>query len=264
MIQDLLGAVASTQAYRRFAAEKAGRTVLYICFLSLLFTVFGSIAMKLRVGPAIDQTFEWLEKDVPTLTFEKGKVSAASPEPKRIAHPAAPEVAVMIDTARTTPVTAQDLKDQKVLAYLTNSALYIEERPGEIRSYDLGKAAADKPVVVDAKFFRDASSAVKTVVYPLAIVTVFVFAGLWTAFAGLFFALLGMLFGSIAGATLTFGSLYQIAIHAQTASLLVRVVMAFLPFFIPMSGLLTFLITAVYLWLGVRAVAQGAQAVSDA
>lgn len=263
MIQDLLGAVASSQAYRRFATQKATRTVLYICFLSLLFTVGGTIAMKIRVGPVIDETFAWLERSVPTLTFAGGKVTSASEAPTRISHPSAPEVSVMIDTARTAPVVAQDMKDQKVLAYLTNNALYIEERPGEIRAYDLSKAALDRPTTVDAKFFREAGSAVKTVVYPIAVVTVFVFAAAWTAFSGLLFAVLGLLLSALAGASLSFGALYQIAVHAQTASLLLRVVLAFLPFFVPMTGLLTMLVTSVYLWLGVRANAQAPQA-SDA
>ena len=263
MIQDLLGAVASAQAYRRFAAQKASRTVLYIFFLSLLFTIGGTIAMKIKVGPVIDETFTWLETSVPTLTFAGGKVTSTAEAPVRLIHPKAPEVAVMIDTSRTTPVVAADMREAKVLAYLTNNALYIEERPGEIRAYDLSKAALERSTTVDAKFFREAGSAVKTVVYPLAIVTVFVFAAAWTAFAGLLFALLGLVLSSLTGASLSFGALYQIAVHAQTASLLLRVVMAFLPFFIPLSGLLTMLVTAAYLWLGVRANGQAAPA-SDA
>ena len=59
MIQDLLGSIASSQAYRRFAQEKTSRTVLYLFFLSLLFTIGGSIAMQLRIGPVVDETFAW-------------------------------------------------------------------------------------------------------------------------------------------------------------------------------------------------------------
>lgn len=260
MIQDLLGSVASTQAYRRFASEKASRTVLYLFFISLLFTVGGSIAMKLSVGPIVDETFAWLAAEVPALTFSAGKVTSADPAPKRLVHPKAAEVAVMIDTARTEPVTLQTLQDAKVLAYLTNNALYIEQQRGKIEVYDLSKAALERPVVVDAKFFREAAAALKKVVYPLAILTVFVFAASWTAFAGLFFGLLAMIMSSIANGALTFGALYQIAIHAQTAALLLGVLKAFLPFQIPLSGLVTLAITSVYLWLAVKANAAAAAA----
>ncbi|MDP3541642.1 MAG: DUF1189 family protein [Elusimicrobiota bacterium] len=260
MIQDLLGSIASTQAYRRFAAEKTSRTVLYLFFISLLFTVGGSIAMQLRIGPVVDQTFSWLAAEVPTLTFSAGKVTSSQLEPKRLVHPQAPEVAVMIDTGRVEPVTLQAMQEAKVLAYLTNNALYIEQQQGKIEIYDLSKAAVERPMVVDAKFFRDASSALKKVVYPLAILTVFVFAAAWTAFAGLIYALVAMLLQAVGGGTLGFGSLYQIAIHAQTTALLARIVMSFLPFVVPLSGVLTIVITSVYLWLAVKANAAAVSA----
>jgi len=257
MIQDLLGSIASTQAYRRFALEKTSRTVLYIFFLSLLFTIGGSIAMQLRIGPVVDETFAWLGTEVPPLTFSAGKVTSAETAPKRLVHPKAPEVAIMIDTARTEPVTLQAMQEAKVLAYLTNNSLVIDQQ-GRLETYDLSKAAAERPVVVDAKFFREASGALKKVVYPIAIVTVFVFAAAWTAFAGLLYALLAMLLQSIGGGALTFGALYQIAIHAQTTALLLRVILSFLPFVVPFSGLLTILVTSAYLWLAVKANAAAA------
>lgn len=258
MIQDLLGSIASSQAYRRFALEKTSRTVLYLFFISLLFTVGGSVAMQLRVGPVVDETFAWLGAEVPTLTFSAGKVTSTATAPKRLVHPKAEEVAVMIDTARVEPVTLQAMQEAKVLAYLTNNALYLEQQPGKVEVYDLSKAALERPLVVDGKFFREAAGALKRVVYPLAIVTVFIFAAAWTALAGLFYAVLAMLLNSIAGGALTFGALFQIAIHAQTAALLIRIIMAFLPFMVPLSGLLTILVTSVYLWMAVRANA-GAQ-----
>ena len=262
MIQDLLGSVASKQAYRRFAVEKASRTVLYLFFLSLLFTIGGSIAMQVRIGPVIDETFDWLSREVPPLTFSNGKVTSVEAGQKRLQHPKAPEVAVMIDTSRIEPVTLQTMQEKKVLAYLTGNALYIEQQRGHVEVYDLSKAALDRPMVVDAKFFHDASGALKKVVYPLAILTVFAFAAAWTAVLGLLYALLAMLMSSVAGGTLTFGALYQIAIHAQTTALLLRILMAFLPFMVPMSALLSIVITAVYLWMAVKAHAAAAAATS--
>src|SRR5688500_16187077 len=103
MIQDLLGAVASTAAYRRFASQKGSRTFLYILFLSFIFTAAGAVALKIRVAPAIDETFKWLETSVPTLTFSSGKVTSAVPGPVRLAHPRMLELALMIDTTRLTP-----------------------------------------------------------------------------------------------------------------------------------------------------------------
>jgi hypothetical protein len=256
MLQDLLGSVASTKAYRRFAAQKASRTMLYLGFLSVLFTAAGTVALRLRLGPVVDETFAWLERDVPPLTFSKGVVSTTAAGPVRLAHPRAAEVALMIDTARVTPVTAQDMADQKVLAYLTSNALYMEKEPGSVTSYDLSKAAMERPVTVDAAFFKEAGKALKTIVYPATVLSLLVMFAAWTAACGLFYALLGLLFNSLAGGALGFGQLFQIAVHAQTAATLLRGLLAFLPFALPAAGLISLLISASYLWLGVRANAR--------
>lgn len=256
MLQDLLGSLASTAAYRRFAAQKASRTMLYLAFLSMLFTAAGTVALRLRVGPVVDETFAWLEKEVPTLTFSKGVVTSAAPGPSKLSHPRAPEVAVMIDTARTEPVSAADMEQAKVLAYLTSNALYMQKERGSIQSYDLSKAAMERPVTVDAAFFREAAKALKTVVYPATILALLLMFASWTAACGLFYAVLGMLFNSLAGGSLTFGGLFQMAVHAQTAATLLRALLAFLPFAIPAAGLLSLLLTTAYLWLGVRAAAR--------
>ncbi|MDX6769493.1 MAG: DUF1189 family protein [Elusimicrobiota bacterium] len=256
MLSDLLGSVSSTAAYRRFAAQKASRTMLYLAFLSFVFTAAGTVALRLRLGPVVDETFSWLEKEVPTLTFSKGAVTSAAPGPTRLAHPRAPEVAILIDTTRTTPVTITDLEDAKVLAFLSANALYMEKEKGSLTSYDLSKAAMERPVTVDAAFYREAAKALKTVVYPATILTLFLMFAAWTAFCALFYALLGLLFNSLAGGALGFGQLFQMAVHAQTASTLLRAVMAFLPFAIPAAGLVALLVTSGYLWLGVRAAAR--------
>lgn len=260
MLQDLLGSLTSPDAYRRFAREKASRTMLYLAFLSMIFTGAGTVGLKLRVAPLIDETFAWLENDIPTLTFNKGTVASALTEPKRIAHPRFPEVALMIDTAQTEPVTAQMFAEQKVLAYLTSNAMYLERNPGQIDRHDLAKAAPDAPVTIDAKFFREAASAMKTVLYPLTLISLFAMFAAWTAICAVFYAFLGMLFNSVAGGPLGFGALYQDAIHAQTASTLLRAVLAIAPFAFPFAGLLSLAATAIYLWLAIGADARAASA----
>ena len=253
MIQDFLGSIASTQAYRRFTTERAGRTFLYLLFISLLNTVGGSVILQFRFAPVIDETFAWLATEVPTLTIAAGKISSSEFAPKRLSHPKAPEIALMIDTSRTEPVTLQTMKDAKVMAYLTNNMFYIESKPGKMEAYDLSKAAIERPIVIDTKFFREAAGVFKKIVYPLLILALFAGTAAWKALAGLFYSLLAMIFNSMAGSSLGFGSLYQIAIHAQTTALLMGIIMPLLPFAIPFSGLALIMITAVYLWLAVKA-----------
>ncbi|MEK7388898.1 MAG: DUF1189 family protein [Elusimicrobiota bacterium] len=253
MIQDFLGAIASSQSYRRFTDQRPTKTFLYVLFVSLLFTIGSSIVLRIRVGPIIDETFSWLESSTPTLTFAGGKVSSSVDTPTRLTHPKIPDVAIVIDTLRLAPVQLQEMTDAKVVAYLTNNSLYVQERPGELKSYDLSKAGTERPLIIDAKFFRDASALVKTVFYPIAVVIIFLFTAVWVAIAGVLYAVLGLIIGSLTHSSLTFGALYKIAVHAQTAALLFRIIVSCLPFLVPFSSVLTILLTSVYVWLGVRA-----------
>jgi hypothetical protein len=50
MLSDLLGSIASTAAYRRFATQKASRTMLYLAFLSLIFTGAGRLGLDRMLG----------------------------------------------------------------------------------------------------------------------------------------------------------------------------------------------------------------------
>lgn len=252
MLQDLLGSAASTAAYRRFAAEKGSRTFFYLLFLSFLFTLAGSVALKLRVAPAIDETFLWLEQSTPKLTFSGGKVSSELAEPVRLTHPRLPEIALMIDTSRTTPVTLADMRDVKVQAFLSGNAMYIDRQTGALETFDLSKAGLDKPTTVDPEFFREASRAFKIIVYPAAVMAVFAFFAAVTAVVGLVNAVLGLIFNSLMGGQLGFGALYKIGIHSQTASTLLRILLAFMPFGVPLVGFLLAIVTAVYTYLGVR------------
>jgi len=262
MIQDLLGSIASTQAYRRFAVEKASRTVLYIFFVSLIFSVIGTIAVKLTVGPILNETFAWLAAEVPTLTFSSGKVTSAVTTPKRLAHPASPTVAIMIDTSRIDPLTSQEMQEAKVIAYLTSNAFYIEQQSGKIEVYDLSKAALERPVIVDSKFFREAARGTGTAIYFFVAFGTFALAAFSTPFAATIFALVGTIIQSFAGGNLAFGALFQMAVHAQTSSLIVWMLMFMIPmppvFTITLMMVVTPLITLGYLTMGIKANAAAA------
>ena len=126
MFTDLIASLTSMSAYRRFAGEKPSRTAAYVAFLSLIFVMALSVAIKIRLTPLFDQTFDWLKTTMPAITFSAGKVTSAALTPTLVEHPRFKEVAVMIDTNRTDPVTPAQMKEAKVLAYLTSNALYLE------------------------------------------------------------------------------------------------------------------------------------------
>ena len=260
MIPDLLDSIFRPAAYSRFAAEKPARTVRYVAFLCLIFVGALGVAVKLRLAPLFTETFVWLETSMPTLQFASGGVTSPTPGPLRLEHPHAKDVAVMIDTARKDPVTAAQMADAKVLAYLTSNALYVERGTGQVETIDLAKSVPDHPTTVDAGTYKEMERAFDWVFYPALMLFFFLIFAISIAVFGLLYALLGMVLASVAGGSLAFAQLFRIAAHAQTAGSLLYALDATLPRTIPYFQIVSVASSLTFLWLGVRAAVKAAPA----
>jgi len=252
VLNDLISSLTSPSAYRRFAGEKAGRTAAYAAFLSLIFVAALAVAIKLRLTPLFDQTFEWLKTSMPAVTFAAGKVSSTALTPTRVEHPRAKEVAVMIDTSRTEPVTPALMKEANVIAYLTGNALYLE-RDNRIEIFDLSKSAAGKTVTVNADTYREMEKVFNWVFYPVVLLLFFVLYCVSLSFFGLIYSLAGLLVASLTGAELSFGTIFQMSLHAQSAAVLLRAVDSLSPKSIPLAGMISMAMSVTYLTLAIRA-----------
>lgn len=252
MFIDLIASLTSPSAYRRFAGEKPLRTAAYTAFLSLIFVMALSVAIKIRLAPLFDQTFDWFKTAMPAVTFSAGKVTSTALTPTRIEHPRFKGVALMIDTTRIDPVTPAQMSENKVLAYLTNNAMYLE-RDGRLEVFDLAKSAAAKPVTIDATSYAEMERIFNWVFYPLVVLFFFVIFAVSLCFFGAVYSLAGMLVASLTGAELSYGDLFQMSIHAQSATVLLRVVDALSPVSIPLSGALSLALSVTYLTLAIRA-----------
>ena len=253
MIPDLLDSILRPAAYRRFSAEKGARTARYAAFLSLLFVGGLGIEVKLRLAPMFTETFTWLAASMPPLTFASGGVTSPAPGPVRLEHPRTKEVAVMIDTARKEPVTLAQMNEAKVIAYLTGNALYLDRGQNQLKTIDLAKSAPERSVTVDASTYKEMEREFDWIFYPALMLFAFLTFALALAFSGLIYALGGLVLASLAGGSLEYAALFRIAIHAQTASSLLYALDASLPRTLPYFQLVSFALSLILLWLGVRA-----------
>lgn len=253
MIFDLLDSILRPDAYRRFALEKTARTARYTAFLSLIFVGGLGIAVKLRLAPLFTETFVWLETQMPTLKFAAGAVTSPAQGPLRLEHPRVKEISMIIDTARMEPVTAQQMTDAKVAAYLTGNALYLQRHLGPIETIDLSKISSGVGVTVDEKAYKDMEQAFNWIFYPALMLFFFLTFAVALAFCAFLYALAGMLLASLAGGALGFGPLFKIGVHAQSAGTLLYALDATLPKSIPFFRLISLVLSLTFLWLGVRA-----------
>lgn len=264
MIPDLLDSIVRPAAYRRFAAEKGARTVRYAAFLSLIFVGALGISVKLRLAPLFSETFTWLETAMPPLTFTSGGVTSATPGPLRVEHPRMKEVAVMIDTNRKDPVTVEQMKQAKVIAYLAGNALYLDRGQDQLETIDLTKSAQERPVTVDATMYREMERTFDWVFYPALMLFFFLAFAISLAFCALLYGLAGLLVASLAGGALEYAALFRIGLHAQTAGSLLYALDAALPVGIPRVPLISIALSLIFLWLGVREAVKAAPSPENA
>jgi hypothetical protein len=251
MILDPINSITSINFYKKVSEQKLGRTFLYIAFLGLFFSAAFAVTVKVRLWPAIENTFSWLETAVPTLTYSKGRITTPTNEALTVRHPTIPQVAFAIDPNRTAPATAVELSDGKLIGLLTGGAMYILDG-NKVTAYDFSRSASDKTVIIDAKFYRELARGLKIALYPLALIVCFVFFCVWKLAAALFFSLVAVMLGSMQEPRLPYKSLFNISAYAQTLVIAVQGMLLIIPAHVPLFRPLAFAATTIYIWLAIR------------
>ncbi len=83
-------------------------------------------------------------------------------------------------------------------------------------------------------------------------VAAFIFMAAFFFFGVLIVALLGMIAASCMRYKLTFGQLYQMGVYARTLPLLLKAIVSFLPFSIPMFGIINFGLSVLCIVLAIQ------------
>ena len=254
MILDPVNSITSVNFYKKISTQSLGRSILYLCYLAALFSITGTVALKVKAGPVIKETFRWLEQSMPPLTFSRGKVSSPVSGPLTLRHPKMAEVALIIDTQRGEPATPELMGEQKVIAYLTGNALYLLRSRNRVESYDFSKSPS-RTVVVNAEFYRMAEKTLRQILYPIAIAAIFVMFLAWKTCASLMYSLIALAVNAQADARLGYKSLFNITVYAQTLVIALQSIFLFMPVGIPLFRLAAFALTGLYIWLAVNKIA---------
>lgn len=266
MLIDPINAITSIDFYKKVAKQSVGRSVAYLAYLTLLFTLALVVGLKIKIGPAAEDVFRWLETSMPKLTFANGRLTAEPAQAVTIRHPRYEAAAVTIDTTRTEGVTPADMKANDVSAYLTADTLYLMPGEGDVRAHHFGKAAgapSQPPVVIDAAFYRELWRITKLVIYPLMMVVFFMLVGAWSITSTAFFSLVALVVNTFVEAGLEFKALMNIALYAQTLITVLHAIFIYMPVGLPAPWLVSMVLTTTYIWLAVKRNAQAPVVVAE-
>lgn len=254
LLLDPINSITSVSFYRRIFKQKLGRTALYLAYMGAIFAVLATAAMKIRLGPSINETFHWLEKSAPVLTYQNGRFSSISPMPVILRHPEFADVVVEIDTTRTAPVSLQDMKASHAMAFLTATDFYMRRQDGTLEDYHFPKPPDPKPVTIDAAFYRHANRVLNRVLYPLAVVFVFLLFFVWKSLSSLVYSLAALWINMVQKANLPYPHLLNLSVYAQTLVVAIQAIFLFLPARIPLFSVIALFLTGLYLWLAIRTI----------
>ncbi|MCX5797931.1 MAG: DUF1189 family protein [Elusimicrobia bacterium] len=252
IILDPVNSITSIEFYKKVAGQTWGRSLLYLSYLGLLFSIVFLVFLKMRVWPSVEGTFQWLETSVPAVTYSKGRLSTPTNEKVTVRHPTINEVAFTIDTSREEPVTAQMLTAEKVTAYVTGNALYVLQPAGKVEVYDLSKVPSTQTKVFDAKFYRELARDLRLVLYPFGFIAAFMLFAVWKLVATLFYSLIALLINGLAESGLKYPALFNLSVYAQTLVIAVQCILLLVPAQVPQFTLLSAVATTVYLWLAIK------------
>lgn len=238
--------------YREVPRKSFGKALGYLLYLGLFFSIVSTIALYVKLTPVIHDASEWAAASIPTITIADGKASSPLTTPLLLRYPREPRVAFIIDTHRTTPVTAQEMRQQEAAAYLTQASLYVAAGRNKVEQYDLTTTRNAKPVMIDANFFREAASTLPKIFYPIAWISAWLIFFVWKLIAALAYSIVALILNAIASADLAYENLLKLSLYAQTPVIALQAVALFMPQRIFGFWLIALLIVSVYLWQAIR------------
>ncbi|MBI4386407.1 MAG: DUF1189 family protein [Elusimicrobia bacterium] len=260
MFLEPIQSVVDFSFYRKVPERSAARTVGYVFYLGFVFSGLATIALARQFGPLLRESIDWAANSIPPIVFADGKASSALAGPTIIRHPRIGDVALLIDTNRTTAVAAQELNEQKVSVYLTQNTLYLMTSPEKMEHYDLAKSNATRGFTIDANFYRKLGHTILRLFYPIAWLFAWMSFVVWKLSASLFYSLFALAIDVKTASGLPYKSLWRIAVYAQTPVVWLQTVVLFLPRHIPGFFLIAWGVAALYLWQALKQHQPAAQA----
>jgi len=247
---EMVHSVLRPRSYAGFLNDKKGKTFLYGFVLVLIYffitIMVPFISFQLSTGGIVNLADEF----VPDFTIENRTVHVSRPVKLEEGG-----MYVLVDTDSTFIGGSGDSDaDAALEAYdrvlLMDSKQAVFKSNGQIQQ--IAYEDLDGDLFMTKEIMLDSLRSVVNMI--LVAGAVFILAGMELLFflGVVFVALFGMVVASCMKCRLAFGQLYKLGVYARTAPLLLKALLSFMPFGIPMFFVISICISLCYIGAGIR------------
>lgn len=236
----------SSDLYRDMALNRKGIGFGYLFLLLAFCWLVIILAMDNRMDTYLDEHAPAFLVQFPEITILDGKASIRESQPYYINDPETGRPFAVIDTTGT----INSLDDTDAVILLNKNTVIFEKNKIETRTFNLNEVS---DMVIDSNLLSKWIEATKT--YFPAVIYPFAFAGscFYRAIQMLIYAAFGLLFASMLKAEIEFSQLLRLSVVAATPSILINTLLWTTGMNMPMTGLIFFGMSMVYLYLGIKA-----------
>ncbi len=239
----------STELYLDVADNWKGIGFGYLFLLLALCWLVLVISIDQSIDSYLDEYAPDLISQFPTITIIDGQASIEETQPYYINDPETGQIIGVIDT--TGSITSLDRTEAVVL--LTRTNVMFEKSKVETRTFnlsDVGDFVLDQEML--SGLVNITKSYLSVVIYPFALMGSY----LYRIIQMLIYAAIGLLFASICKTKLEYDQLLRLSVVAVTPCIIISTLLWSISIDLPMEGLMYFLLTMVYLFLGIKTTAE--------
>ena len=239
----------STDLYRDMALNKKGLGFGYLFLLLAFCWLIIVLAMDNKIDAYFDEYSPGFLAQFPEITIQDGKASIRESQPYYIDDPESGRPLAVIDTTGT----INSLEQTEAVILLNKNTVTFEKNQIETRTFDLSEVG---DMVLDRELLSTWIEATKSympaVMYPIALSGSF----FYRIIQMLIYAAIGLLFASMLKLEPDYSQLLRLSVVAATPAILINTFLWVAGINLPMSGLIFFGMSMVYLYLGIKATVE--------
>lgn len=253
LFKRFMNSINGFNGYRQLLYESAGKAVLFVFLIGLL---FGSISMIGTIGEinkGVSLFAENFEKQVPDFELKNGVLTVQGKMPVIINGSG---MTILIDTS--------DNADEKILDNYDNAILIMKTRMIQKSYANTQVTSFDKfqGIVINKESIRYAIPFVKMIIIFFTVFSVFFFiAGKFIS--ALVISLFGLIVNYSAKAGLRYMDIYRISLYSMTLPIILGTILSFTGIINIVPILLFYVISCVYTWGAIMSISKSQTPVNE-